>query len=202
MTLVIGLTGGIGSGKSAAAMAFAAHGAPVCDADILTRSLSAPGTPALAALRAHFGNDILNQDGTLDRAALRARVFDNASERAALEAILHPAVHDAMIAWVAQQSAPYCLLVIPLLIETGYTDLVDRILVVDVDEPTQRTRAATRDGAQPEEIDKIIAAQITRNQRRAAADDILDNTGTLDTLNEQVTALHERYLQLAAEQDI
>ncbi len=198
--LRIGLTGGIGSGKSTVAALFAARGVPVIDADVIARELVAPGQPALADIVAAFGADILDAHGQLDRARLRARVFNDDTQRQRLEAILHPRIHAAMAAMIertAAQTTPYVLLVIPLLFEAGQRDLVDRVLVVDVPVAQQRERVAARDHLPAEQIEAIFAAQLTREQRVAGADDIIDNSGDVAALERQVDALHHRYLSLA-----
>lgn len=195
--LRIGLTGGIGSGKSTVAALFAAHGVPVIDADVIARELVAPGQAALADIVAAFGADVLDADGRLDRARLRARVFGNAAQRTRLEAILHPRIHAVMAERAAAQTAPYVLLVIPLLFEAKQRDLVDRVLVVDVSVEQQRARVGARDHLPPEQLDTILAAQLSRGQRLAGADEVIDNSGDAVALERQVEALHRRYLGLA-----
>lgn len=195
--LRIGLTGGIGSGKSTVANLFAAHGVPVIDADVIARELVEPGQPALAEIVAAFGADMLDAQGRLDRAKLRARVFDDPSQRKRLEAILHPRIHDLMAERTAAQTAPYALLVIPLLFEADQRDLVDRVLVVDAPAETQRARVSARDRLPPAQIDAMLAAQWDRQRRLDHADDIIDNSGDAAALERQVDALHCRYLDLA-----
>ncbi|QKT03033.1 dephospho-CoA kinase [Ectothiorhodospiraceae bacterium 2226] len=197
--LVIGLTGGIGSGKSAVAARFAQFGVPVLDADELAREVVQPGQPALHEIVQAFGAEVLQADGQLDRARLRRLVFGNPEQRRRLEAITHPRIRAAMRARLAQLVAPYCVVVIPLLLETGQTDLVDRILVVDASPELQLQRAQARDGLPPQDIQAIIAAQVARPERLAAADDLITNDGTLADLQAQVDALHPRYLGLARE---
>jgi dephospho-CoA kinase len=194
----VGLTGGIGSGKSAAAALFARLGAEVIDTDLLSRELVEPGQPALAEIAAAFGKEVLDGAGRLDRAALAARVFDQPEARRRLEAILHPRIRDAMLARAAASNAPYVLCVIPLLVETGQQSLVDRVLVVDVPEAVQRTRVAARDGMDPQRIARVMQAQVDRATRLAAADDVIQNESDLDALEAEVAALHRRYLALAA----
>lgn len=196
--LRIGLTGGIGSGKSTVANLFAARGVPVIDADVIARELVEPGQPALADIVAAFGADMLDAQGRLDRARLRALVFDDPSQRKRLEAILHPRIHAAMTARSQAQSAPYVLLVIPLLFEANQLDLVDRVLVVDAPTETQRARVSARDHLPPALIDSMLAAQWDRQQRLERADDVIDNSGDAAALERQVEALHRRYLVLAA----
>lgn len=195
--LRIGLTGGIGSGKSTVAALFAARGVPVIDADAIARELVEPGHAALADIVAAFGAGVLDADGRLDRARLRARVFDDAAQRTRLEAILHPRIHAVMAQRAAAQTAPYVLLVIPLLFEAGQRTLVDRVLVVDVPVEQQRVRVAARDPLPPEQIDAILAAQLSREQRLAGADEVIDNSGDAAALERQVEELHRRYLQMA-----
>lgn len=199
--LRIGLTGGIGSGKSVVAERFAALGIPVIDADVLARELVAPGQPALSEILEAFGTEFLKADGTLDRAALRAHVFSHPTARTRLEAILHPAIRAEMLRRLQALSAPYCILVIPLLIETGQSNLVDRILLVDVDPSIQHQRIAHRDGLTESEIDAILAAQADRQARLDAADDVIDNSGEPGELDAQVGDLHARYLTLADARD-
>lgn len=196
--LRIGLTGGIGSGKTTVANLFAARGAPVIDTDVIARELVEPGQPALAEIAARFGADLLDANGRLDRARLRERVFADTGKRQELEAILHPRIQTAMEHRAAQTDAPYVLLVIPLLFEAGWQDRVDRVLLVDVPENLQRARVAARDRLEPAQIDAILAAQAGREQRRAGADDIIDNSGDAAALEPQVDVLHQRYMGLAA----
>ncbi len=196
--LIVGLTGGIGSGKSTVADLFAARGVPCIDADLLTRELVEPGTPLLAAITESFGAGMLDASGHLDRRRMRDRVFADPSARKRLEGLLHPAVYAAMRDRVAALDAPYCLLVIPLLTETDGARRVHRVLVVDVDESAQRTRTAARDGMSPSQVDAILATQATRAERLAIADDVVDNRGDRAALEIQVEALHRRYLELAA----
>lgn len=195
--LRIGLTGGIGSGKSTVADLFAAHGVPVIDADVIARELVRPGQPALEDIVAAFGREVLDDAGCLDRGRLRDLVFADASRRKRLEAILHPRIRAEMEQRLADSSSPYALLVIPLLFETGQRDLVDRVLVIDVPEEQQRCRVAARDRLSAQQIDAVLAAQATRAQRRAGADDVIDNSGEPAALERQVDKLHDRYLALS-----
>ena len=192
--LTIGLTGGIGSGKTVASDHFARLGAEVIDTDLLSRELVEPGQPALDEIVAHFGTGVLDAEGRLDRAALRARVFTDAVERRALEQILHPRIRAAMLERAAASKKPYVVFVIPLLMETGQQSLVDRVLLIDAPETLQRERAAARDGVDQAEIDRILAAQTDREARRRHADDIVVNDGDLATLYEQIERLHRNYL--------
>lgn len=195
---IIGLTGGIGSGKSAVAEGFRRLGIKVVDADIAARKVVEKGTPALAAIADHFGMQILLADGSLDRAALRRVVFGNDSERVWLEKLLHPRIGEWIAAELAAATSPYAILESPLLLESTQHRMVRRTLVVDVPEEVQVERAAARDGNTAEQIRAIIARQMSREQRRARADDVIDNTGSLDDLVAPVAALHRRYLELAA----
>jgi len=195
----VGLTGGIGSGKSAVADCFAAHGVPVVDTDVIARDLTAPGGAALDAIRAVFGETVIQANGTLDRAALRRRVFADSAARRQLEAILHPPIRQAVEQTLATLTAPYALIVIPLLVETGgYRDVLSRVLVVDCPEEVQIARVMVRSGLTYDEIKAILAAQAGRAERLAVADDIVVNTASLEALRAEVAALHQRYLALAA----
>ncbi len=193
--LKIGLTGGIGSGKSAAAEQFARLGAEVIDTDVLSRELVAPGQPALGEIVDEFGADILTAAGELDRSRLRERIFADTKARERLQDILHPRIRSAMLARAQQLSAPYVVFVVPLLIETGQQALVDRVLVIDVAEHTQRRRVAARDGLSEARIDRVLAAQATRDRRLRAADDVIDNDGGRADLARQVEQLHQQYLR-------
>jgi dephospho-CoA kinase len=197
---VIGLTGGIGSGKSAAASLFGKLGAPVIDADVIARQLVAADEPALAEIARTFGADVLTGAGELDRAALRRIVFADSTERSRLEAILHPRIREQIQNEINKVRAPYCIVVIPLLLETGQSDLVDRILVIDVPLATQISRVASRDRLPREEILAIIEAQVSPGTRLAAADDVIENSGGLDELATRVSQLHEKYLEIAPAQ--
>lgn len=196
--LSVGLTGGIGCGKSTVARTFAALGVPVIDADLIARELVRPGSPALAAIVRAFGPGVLTVSGELDRRALRERVFRDPEARARLEALLHPLVREAIAARRREIRAPYCLIVVPLLIEAGMTDLVDRVLVVDCDPEQQLKRVCARDGVEPAQVRAIMQAQADRGTRLAAADDVIENRGSEAELERSVRALHRRYLDLAA----
>lgn len=195
--LVVGLTGGIGSGKSTAAHLFAARGAPVIDTDAIAREAVEPGAPALARIAEEFGPAVLTPAGTLDRAALRTRVFADVEQRRRLEAILHPEIRARARKRLADLAAPYAIVVVPLLLESGEWTFVQRVLVVDVPESMQRERACARDGLSRAQVDAVMNAQVDRERRLAAADDILVNDCDLPTLERQVEALHRRYLRLA-----
>ena len=196
--LAIGLTGAIGSGKSACAALFSELGVPVIDADELAHALVAPGEPALDTIISTFGPDYLLPDGSLDRARLRQLVFADPARRHQLEAILHPLIRSNIKELIKATRAPYCIVVIPLLLETGQSDLVNRILVIDAPEQTLINRVAARDRLPADEIHAILGSQVNRDARLAAADDIIINTGTLDELAGKVQEQHETYLALAA----
>ena len=194
----VGLTGGIGSGKSSVAERFAALGAGVIDTDLLARELTAPGTPTLAQIGAQF-RGVLLPDGNLDRVRLRGLVFADPAARARLESILHPPIRGLMLERAAGLGTPYVLLVVPLLLETGQESLTDRVLVVDCPEPAQIVRVCRRSLLEETEIKRIIASQIPRAERLARADDVIDNGGSPADLGPQVERLHQTYLALAAE---
>lgn len=194
----VGLTGGIASGKSTVSRLFAARGVPIIDSDEIARDIVAPHTAALAAIRDTFGAEILEPDGSLNRRALRAIVFDDAAARKRLEAITHPAIRAEMDRRSAQAVGPYQILAIPLLVEGGRNDRVDRILVVDCPETAQIERVMHRDQIDGDAARAVLRAQATRTQRLEAADDVILNDRALGTLGAQVDALHQRYLALAA----
>jgi dephospho-CoA kinase len=199
---IVGLTGGIGSGKSAAAGFFAELGAAVVDADVVAHELTAPGGAAMAAIREAFGPAAVADNGALDRVGMRRLVFSDAAAKARLESILHPLIRaeseircDRGLA----QGAPYAVLVVPLLIESGaYRNRVSRVVVVDCAESTQVGRVMARSGLAREEVLRIMAAQATRAERLAASDDTLNNDADISRLQAQVAALHRKYLILAA----
>ena len=196
--LTVALTGGIGSGKSAVSRHLQSLGAPVIDADLLARRMVEPGTPALKEIQTTFGNHLVNEEGQLDRTALRDMVFGHPEKRALLEAILHPRIRQAMEDWLGRQNAPYAVLVIPLLFETGQTTLADRILVVDCDPELQIERVVARDQMPRAQIEQILAAQVDRKTRLQGADDVIENNGTLAELIAATEATHQRYLELTA----
>lgn len=191
---MVALTGGIGCGKSTVADALAARGAGVIDTDLIARALTEPEQPALAAIAAAFGDDLIGPEGRLDRAALRARVFDDPAARRRLESILHPLIEARMLETLATLTTPYAVLVIPLLFETGQERHADRVLVVDIPETQQMARVRERSGLADAEIARIIASQIGRTERLALADDIIDNSGDHAALLTQVERLHRAYL--------
>jgi dephospho-CoA kinase len=195
--MIIGLTGGIGSGKSAAADRFAlAHGIHIVDADQKSRVVVEPGSPALTAIVDRFGDAVLLPDGSLNRPALREQIFRVSDHRLWLEQLLHPLIGEAIRDDLATARSPYALLVSPLLIESGQYRMVQRILVVDVPESLQMARTTSRDGVSEEQVRAIMEAQARRDDRLRHADDVLTNHGSLDQLHHQVDALHHRYLAL------
>jgi dephospho-CoA kinase len=197
MSFVVGLTGGIGSGKSAVAKAFAALGIDITDTDLLAHALTAPGQPGYAAVVAAFGPTFCCPDGTLDRPRLRQHVFDDASARARLEAILHPLIRAAARRDVAAWTSPYGVFVVPLLFERGGTSGVDRALVVDCPEDEQVRRVVARSGLPAADVRAIMATQLPRADRLARADDVLDNAGLPSAIYPQVAELDRRYRALA-----
>jgi dephospho-CoA kinase len=197
--LIIGLTGGIGSGKTAVSDRFVHLGVPIIDTDILAREVVAPGRSALREIVAQFGAQCLNADGTLNRGYLRQQVFANPGLRERLESTIHPRIREAARRRLESIQAPYCIVVIPLLVETGMNDLVHRILVVDVPEDVQVKRVMARDGVSEEQVRHILAAQASRQRRLDHADDILENSGDLAKLAADVANLHQYYLELASE---
>ena len=193
----VALTGGIASGKSSVAVLFAQLGVPVIDMDVLARELVAPGTTLLGQVLARFGEQVRAPDGALDRRALRELVFRDADARRELEALLHPAIRARAAELAAAVHAPYLIVVIPLLAESGYASDYERVLVVDCDEPLQRLRLAQRDGGSAELIDAALRAQAPRAARLALATEVIDNDGGLATLAPRVRELHAHYLELA-----
>ncbi len=200
--LRVGLTGGIGSGKSRVAQAFAERGVPVIDTDRIARDILAPGQPLLTAILHRFGTDLRQPDGHLDRRALRARIFADPAQRARLEALTHPAIAAAMEAQIRAlpHTSPYVVLVIPLLLEAGWCDRVDRVLVVDCPEAVQAKRVAARDGIDEQTAWAMIRSQASRATRLQAADAVIENRGPedLDTLAQRVRVLDRQYRREAA----
>jgi len=195
--LRIGLTGGIASGKSAVADMFAALGAIIIDTDIIAREVVRRGAPALAEIIAAFGPQVIDKEGNLDRAVMRREVFSDDQKRERLESILHPRIRDRTLALAAESGGPYQIVVVPLLVESGFDRFVNRILVVDCPEGLQRKRLMSRDQESAAQVERILRAQADRTARLAVADDVIDNGGTLEDTRSQVTVLHEKYLALA-----
>jgi dephospho-CoA kinase len=199
MAFCVGLTGGIGSGKSAAASLFGKLGAAIVDTDEISHQLTAPGGDALPELKRQFGTASISASGGLDRAHMRDLVFRDAAARKKLEAILHPLIRERTRVGIATARAPYVIVVVPLLFETGaYLDIVKRVVVVDCDEDMQVRRVVARSGIAADEVRRIMAAQLPRTERVKRANDVLDNNGDLEALKPQVARLHDRYLALAA----
>jgi dephospho-CoA kinase len=198
VTYVVGLTGGIGSGKTAVASAFAALGVEIVDTDVLAHRLSAVGQPGFVAIRDAFGSGILRADGEIDRGALRRLVFADDRARSRLEGLLHPLIGAEAIRLAGQWAGPYGIVVVPLLLEhEGLRSFVDRILVVDCPEDEQVRRVVARSNLAPADVRAIMAAQIDRRRRLAAADDVLDNSGAPEAIAPQARTLDRRYRELA-----
>ena len=200
--LIIGLTGGIGSGKTTVAQLFAARGVPVIDTDVIAHQLTQPGQPLLTEIQQHFGPDIVLANGQLNRPALARIIFtESQAARQQLEKILHPAIWQEAQRQIHALKSDYCLLVVPLLIETGQTERVDRVLVVDTTEALQLSRTLQRDQRSEDEIKAIMHAQVNRQTRIQAATDIIDNSDTAElSLEKQVEALHKKYQALTQHQ--
>jgi len=199
MGYTVALTGGIGSGKSTVANAFAGHGIDVVDADLIARQVVEPGTQALAAIAEHFGADILNQDGSLNRRMLRDRVFASTLEQTWLNGLLHPLIHQQTQRQLAEATSPYVLWVVPLLVENQLQNKADRVLVIDVSPETQILRTMQRDGVSRQHAEQILAAQATREARLAVANDVIDNNGAPDAIASDVARLHAAYLKYASQ---
>jgi dephospho-CoA kinase len=196
---VVGLTGGIGSGKSSVARAFESRGVTVVDADALAHALTGPGGAAMPVIQAAFGAEFIDANGALDRARMRARVFTDPAARARLEGILHPMIRAESLRLANEAPGPYTILMIPLLVESGVArSRCDRVLVVDCPEEEQVRRVMSRSGLEAEEVRAIMATQATRAERLAAADDVLENGGDPADIDPQVEALHAQYLAFAA----
>lgn len=199
--LKVGLTGGIGCGKSTVARIFSDLNVPVLDADAIAHRLVEKGRPALRQIQQAFGTAILNPDGSLNRKSLREQVFSDLKQKQKLESILHPLIYRTLLAELEQLIAPYCIISIPLLFETGMTHFVDRILVIDCPVETQVERVKVRDRLSIERIQSIIDSQVSRTFRKAQADDLIDNSDTDYGLAEQVKKLHNLYLSISACRD-
>lgn len=195
--MIIGLTGGIGSGKTAVSDMLAAKGIDVVDADIVARQVVEPGSSALKQISAEFGQEYIQADGTLNRAKLRETVFSDETAKAKLNGIMQPAIRTELLSQLQSASSDYVILSAPLLLENGLEQYCQRVLVVDVDEQTQVHRASNRDSVTTAQIKSIISCQIARQQRLKKATDVIDNTGTLADLEQQVNEIHQKYLTLA-----
>jgi dephospho-CoA kinase len=195
--LIIGLTGGIGTGKSTATRMFAELGVPVIDADEIARELTSPGTEYSRKIISLLGNDILGADGNIDRKKLRNIIFDDSSKRHAIEMLLHPVIIKIMLERARTYSSPYLVLSIPLLVEAGLKNIVDRVLVIDSPEDLQIVRATMRDKISEEEIIKVISVQSDRQYRLSQADDIIVNDGSLDEFREEITRLDRIYREIS-----
>lgn len=195
--LRIGLTGGIGSGKSTAAESFSRLGIPVIDTDVIARALVEPGTAGFDAVVSAFGSGILGADGAIDRAALRRLVFADDARRRQLEEILHPLIREEVRRRVNAASTPYCIIAIPLLVETGRMYPLERVLVIDAPEDLRRRRAAARPGWSMEDVDRVMRSQVDRETRLATADDVIVNDADQQTLHRAVERLHAHYIQIA-----
>jgi len=195
--LVVGVTGGIGSGKTAATDRFQALGITVVDADLASRVVVEPGRPALKAIEEHFGKDVIAADGTLNRRALRDIVFANPEERKWLERLTHPLIAQEIVSQIQASQSPYTILASPLLLESGQSRMAQRVLVIDVPEDVQIARTATRDNTDTNSVKAIIAAQMKRADRLAKADDVIVNDRSLEELHQAVDALHQQYLEMA-----
>ena len=193
MVLKIGLTGGIGSGKSTACEIFSELGVPIIDADIVARKVVQAGMPALQLIKEKFGEDIITKDGLLDREKARDQIFTNEIDRKKLENILHPVIYERIIHETKNIDSSYCIISIPLLLETEALDIIDRVLIIDVSEELQLSRASVRDNASLNDIKRIIRTQMSRDNRLAAADDIINNEGDIENLRRQIHDLHEFY---------
>lgn len=195
---MVAISGGVASGKSTVTSRLEELGVPVFDADIVTRELSAPGQPALREIAARFGPSVIAADGSLDRRALRARIFADESERRALEAILHPRVREQLLRLARAVEGPYCVLAIPLLAEGNRYPWIDRVVVVDAPDEVRIERLVRRDGIDRELARRMLAAQAPRAARLAIADEVIDNAGSREALIDATDALHRRLLALAA----
>ncbi|WP_334013579.1 dephospho-CoA kinase [Alteromonas sp. S167] len=194
---VVGLTGGIGSGKSAATALFTKHNIDIIDADEVARDVVAIGSEGLQAISEHFGDDILLSDGSLNRPLLREKVFSNSDEKVWLNNLLHPLIRERMIALINESQGPYCILSVPLLVENNLTTMCNHVVVVDCPEEMQLQRALQRDGSSEQTIKSIMASQATREVRLKAADDVLNNSDSLQHLAKQVDALHSKLSALS-----
>lgn len=197
MAYIVALTGGIGSGKSTVANAFSRLGIAIVDADVIARQLVEPYTHAWNAIIEHYGRSILRTDGSLDRAALRQRIFSDVKEKAWLNQLLHPLIQQETQRQLAAANSCYVLWVVPLLVENNLQSHADRVLVVDVDAETQLARTIVRDGISLQQAEDILSVQATREQRLAVADDVIDNNGATQRIEFYISELHRRYIELA-----
>lgn len=195
--LVVALTGGIGSGKTTACRLFETLGTPIIDADLIARSLVEPGEPALDEITQQFGSSVLTTKGTLDRKRVRQLIFSDREKRHLLESILHPRIRREMVRRIAELTTPYCIVAIPLLVESGQMEIADRVLVIDTTESEQLQRVIERDEQTEEAVAAIISSQASRAARLALADDIIDNSGDIGHLQAQVESYHQKYLSIA-----
>ncbi len=196
---VVGLTGGIGSGKTTVANLFAELGIDLVDADVVSREVVAKGTKGLAEIAQHFGGDILLENGELNRTALRDRIFNNPTEREWLNNLLHPIIRSEMLTQLQNSTSDYAILVVPLLFENGLDRLVNCTLVVDISPELQIQRTTLRDAVNAEQVQNIIASQASRDEKLSKADDVIDNQGSISALRSKVSALHNKYIKLAAQ---
>lgn len=194
---IVGLTGGIGSGKTTVATLFSEQGIELIDADIVARQVVEPGSLGLQQITHHFGTGVLTAQGTLNREKLRNIIFNSPSELEWLNQLLHPLIRTKMLKDVENANSPYVLMVVPLLFENGLDSLVNRTLVVDISPENQRNRVLARDNSSPEVIDSIIATQMGRQEKLSKADDVIDNQGQISALEQKVFALHQKYLHLS-----
>ena len=199
---IIGLTGGIGSGKTTVANIFAELGIDIIDADIIARDVVSKGSPALCAISEHFGADFIQANGQLNRALLRQKIFSNDADKLWLNNLLHPLIREQIVSQASASLSPYCIIVAPLLIENNLTALVNRVLVIDVKESTQLSRTTARDNNSKNQVQAIINSQVSRQARQERADDLLNNDDcSIENLRKSVIHLHQTYL-LAAEQKL
>ncbi|WP_076416729.1 dephospho-CoA kinase [Shewanella sp. UCD-KL12] len=194
---IVGLTGGIGSGKTTVANQFLSLGIELVDADVVAREVVEVGTPGLEQISEHFGEGVLNIDSSLNRAALRELIFNNENERKWLNALLHPIIRFEMLKQLENTRSPYAILVAPLLFENDLDRLVNRTLLVDIPPELQRTRTAERDAVSIEQVNRIIASQHPRDEKLRKADDVIDNQGKISALKSKIATLHNNYIKLA-----
>ena len=194
--LIIGLTGGIGSGKSVASDKFKSLGITIVDADVASRTVVEPGKPALKEIEDHFGSGIITAEGKLDRNKLREIIATDAKERKWLESVLHPKIGEQITKEISESTSVYTLFVAPLLLETNSQEMCSRVVVVDVPKDVQIRRTAKRDKVSPNQVEQMVAAQMEREKRLEKADDVLLNSGTIEDLEKQVEELHKKYIQM------